>query len=361
MEVVGFKGFYRSLNSLLRKGKISWIKEHGGPDCPSGLVSITKMNVLLVDVDSKIPNLALMKISAYHKKQNHNVVLHRGLTISSTIEKPDVVYISCIFTKNRAAARRLARQFPEAEVHLGGSGINLSTTLPDEIEHLKPDYNLYQEINFSLGYTSRGCSRNCRFCIVPKKEGKPHAVADIYDFYNPKFKRMVLLDPNIFSVPHDHFKKIARQIIKEGIQEIEFNAGLDIRLIDDEKAKLLKEMHIQQPKFAWDNIDDEYSVLRGIEILRKHGIKRSVFYVLTGFDSTFEEDLYRLLKLKSLGQRPYLMRFEAARSDKENKEYIYLAAWANQPQFFETMSFDEYKRKWKAREENRNKVPIFGA
>jgi len=361
IEAVGFKGFYRSLNSLLRKRKISWYKSHGGPDGTPGLVSITRKSILLIDVDSVIANLALMKISAYHKQQGHDVTLQRGMKISNNKEKYDVVYISCLFAKNRTQARRLAKQFPESDVHLGGTGINLSTTLPDEIEHIMPDYNLYPEINYSLGYSSRGCPRNCGFCIVPKKEGKPHAVADIYDFYNPKFRKMTLLDPNIFSVPHDHFKKIARQIIKEGIQEIEFNAGLDIRLIDDEKAKLLKEMHIQQPKFAWDNIDDEYSVLRGIEILRKHGIKRSVFYVLTGFDSTFEEDLYRLLKLKSLGQRPYLMRFEAARSDKENKEYIYLAAWANQPQFFETMSFDEYKRKWKAREENRNKVPIFGA
>ena len=353
LESVGFKGFYRPLNSLLRKGKISWYKSHGGPGSTPGLVSITRKNVLLIDVDSKIMTLPLIKLSAWHKKQNHNVVLHRGLTISSTIDKPDVVYISCLFTKNRAAARRLAKQFPDAEIRIGGTGINLTTELPQEIEHQMPDYDLYPDCNYSLGYTVRGCFRECPWCVVPKKEGKPHPVADIYEFYNPKFKRMVVLDNNILALP-SHFRKIARQIIKEKI-EPEFNAGLDVRLLDDEKAKLLKQMRISQPKFAWDDLKDEYMVMRGIEILRKHGINRSLFYVLVGYNSTMEEDLYRLEKLKAVGQRAYVMRYETVRS---NKEYIYLAAWANQPQFFETMSFDEYKMKCKAREENRNNVPI---
>ena len=85
---------------------------------------------------------------------------------------------------------------------------------------------------------------------------------------------MVLLDNNIFSVPHDHFKRIARQIIKEKI-DVNFTTGLDIRFLDDEKAKLLKKMHISQPRFAWDDIRDEHMLMRGIEVLRQNGIKRS--------------------------------------------------------------------------------------
>lgn len=250
-----------------------------------------------------------MKISAWHKKQGHNVVLQRGLTPPNTIEKPDIVYISCLFTKNRAAARQLAKSFPDGEVHIGGTGINLSTTLPDEIENIFPDYNLYPEMNYSLGYTSRGCSRSCPWCIVPRKEGKPHAVADIYQFYNPRFRIMRLLDPNIFSVPHNYFQRIARQIIKEKIQ-VEFNAGLDIRLLDDEKAILLKKMHVINLKFAWDSVDDEYMVMRGIEILRRNGINRSMFYVLVGYNSSFQQDLYRLNRLRDLDQRAYVMVYD---------------------------------------------------
>jgi len=351
------QNFYRALGNLQKRCLIIWYKSHGGINSPSGLVSIIRKSILLIDVDSVIPNLALMKISAHHKKQGHDVTLQRGSNIFNNKEKYDVVYISCIFTKNRAAARRLGKQFPNAEVHLGGTGINLTTELPTEIEHLMPDYNLYPEINYSLGYTSRGCFRSCPWCVVPKKEGKPHAVADIYQFYNPRFTKMILLDPNIFSVPHDHFKKIARQIIRESIQ-VEFNAGLDIRLLDDEKAELLHKMHISQPKFAWDLVSDEYAVMKGIEVLVKHGIKRSLFYVLTGFNTTMGEDLYRLKKLKSLGQRPYVLRYETVRNVKE---YTLLSAWCNQPKFFETVSFDQYKMICKTREENRNTVPILEA
>jgi hypothetical protein len=194
------------LNGLQQRGLVIWHKEHGGPGSPSGLVLSQRKTVLLVDADSTIPNLALMKLSSYHKQQGHNVILQRGLEAKNTVDKPDVVYISCIFSRNKAATRRLAKQFPEAKVHLGGSGINLTTTLPDEIENIYPDYDLYPECDYSLGYCSRGCVRSCDWCVVPKKEGKAHPVADIYEFYNPKFKKMILLDPNIFAVP-DHFRK----------------------------------------------------------------------------------------------------------------------------------------------------------
>ncbi|MGD0951511.1 MAG: hypothetical protein ABR985_03810 [Methanotrichaceae archaeon] len=352
------ESFYRSLNNLQKRGMINWIKEHGGPNSPSGLVSIARKKVLCVDCDSKIPNLALLKISAFHKQQGHDVTLQRGLKIANNKEKYDFVYMSCIFTKNRSEARKLcnklSKQFPDAEMHIGGAGISLSTTLPDDIESLMPDYDLYPEMNYSLGYSSRGCSRNCGFCFVPKMkwEGKPHAVGDIYKFYNPRFRKMVLLDNNIFSVPHDHFKRIGRQIIKEKI-DVNFTTGLDIKFLDDEKAKLLKKMHISQPRFAWDDIRDEHMVMRGIEVLRQNGIKRSLFYVLVGFNSTLEEDLYRLEKLKAVGQRAYVMRYETVRGEPE---YNYLAAWANQPRMFETMTFEVFKAKSKLREEGRKDV-----
>jgi len=114
--------FYRALNGLQGRGLITWYKEHGGPNSPSGLVSITRTNVLLVDVDSTIANLALMKISSWHKKQGHNVDLQRGLHTTSS-KKYDFVYLSCIFTWNASETRMLAKQFPDSEVRIGGSGV----------------------------------------------------------------------------------------------------------------------------------------------------------------------------------------------------------------------------------------------
>lgn len=170
------------------------------------------------------------------------------------------------------AARKLARQFQShsVEVHIGGTGLNLTATLPDEIEHLMPDYDLYPECDYS------------------------------------------------------------------------FNAGLDLRLIDDQKAEILHKMKIKYIKFSWDNVRDEDLIMRGIEILRRNKINRAVFYVLVGFYSTIEEDLYRLEKLKSLGQRAYVMRYETV---KGNSLYSDLAAWSNQFSFFATMTFEEYRRR----------------
>src|SRR5512145_3078296 len=119
--------------------------------------------VLLVDVDRKIKNLDLMKISAWHKEQ--------GDDVGFCIENPDKVYISCVFTKNAGQARGISKLYPAAEIDIGGSGVNLSKQLPAEIENLKPDYNLYPS-EYSQGYTTRGCIRYCDFCIVPEKEGK---------------------------------------------------------------------------------------------------------------------------------------------------------------------------------------------
>ena len=291
----------------------------------------------LIDVDSRIANLPLMKLSAYHEQQGHNVYLQRGLLITNTIDKPNLVYISCIFTWNKSAARKLAKQFPDAEVQIGGSGVSLSTRLPEEVEILPPDYDLYPEIDYSLGYCVRGCPRSCGFCIIPKKDGKPRAFADIYDFWDSRHKKIVILDDNILALP-DHFKKIANQIIKEKLK-VEFHS-LDIRFLDDEIAALLKQMHVIEPHFAWDDIRDEYAVMRGIEILRRNGINRSIFYILIGFNSTWEEDLYRANRLRDLGQRAFIMVYN--KEILKDRRYFHLRGWTNGHMIFGSTTFEEY-------------------
>jgi hypothetical protein len=142
-------------------------------------------------------------------------------------------------------------------------------------------------------------------------------------------------------VPNNHFERIARQIIKKGIK-VDFNTGLDIRLIDDEKARLLKQMHVTEPRFAWDNIEDEYLVLRGIETLRRNGINRSIFYVLVGYEGTFEDCLYRVNKLRDLGQRVYVMPYERVELFKKDIRYLYLRRWGNARMIFASTKYEEF-------------------
>jgi hypothetical protein len=299
---------------------------------------MTAKCVLLIQADGKIPNLALMKLATHHKARGDEVSLVKGIKISSRLVVPDIVYISCIFSENRDAALHMARQFPRSQVYIGGSGVDLKTELSAEIEHLKPDYDLF-DCDYSIGFTSRGCIRKCPFCIVPEKEGHIKAVADIYEFWDPRHKHIVLCDNNILALP-EHFRYIADQISDENLT-VDFNQGLDIRLLTSENVDILASLRIKPNlRFSWDNTKSESAVLRGIQLLRDAGIKRSQFFVLSGFDSTFEDDLYRLNRLKQEGQRAYLMRYNTVRG---KREYNDLAAWANQPAFFSKMTFQEFQ------------------
>lgn len=287
------------------------------------------MKVLLIDIDSIIPNLALMKLSTYYKRRGDTIFLNELLN-------PDEVFISCIFKENRAKALGITRMF-NCPVEIGGYGIS-DKTLPDEIEHIMPDYALYN-CNYSLGFTTRGCIRKCPFCIVWMKEGYIRENCDIYEFWNPQHKHIVLFDNNILALP-DHFKKISEQILREGLT-VDFNQGLDIRLLDDENTKILKKLKIKpELRFAFDNINLEDEVVKGIETLKRNGINRSMWYVLVGFNSTIEEDLYRLKLLKKHNQTPYVMRYETC---KGKKIYADLAGWVNQQRFFKTMSFKRFQ------------------
>lgn len=276
-----------------------------------------------------------MKLSAWHKKQGDIVEFNNYLC------NPDKVYASCIFTENAYKIKQL----PFENVVAGGSGLqNWDMVLPDKIEHIMPDYSLYNS-DYSLGFTTRGCIRKCPWCIVPDKEGKIRAMADIYEFWDRKYGKIVLLDNNILALP-EHFKKITRQILKENLIT-EFNQGLDIRLLTLESAKILKKIKLSELWFAWDNIKEERIIFQGLKILKKAKIKNFRFYVLVGFNSTFEEDLYRFNILKKINQknklniRPYCMRYEKV---KKEAKYIRLAEWVNMPRFWAKMDFSEFLR-----------------
>lgn len=278
------------------------------------------MKILLIDVDSKIPNLALMRLSAYYKKQGDEIFLNNELC------NPDKVFISKVFTSSKIT-------YPGPAV-IGGSGYDVKITLSKEIEHLMPDYDLYR-CNYSLGFTTRGCVRNCKFCLVPEKEGKFKVVADIYEFLDKRFKKIVLLDNNILA-DKKHFITICGQIQKENLF-VDFNQGLDIRLVDEEIAKTLATMQMKRVRFSFDNVGLEPIVRAQMKILVKY-IKPSkiFFYVLCGFDTSFDEDMYRVQVLKLLGVDPFIMPYH-----KNSRLLNEFARWCN-IFFFRNTPFEDF-------------------
>lgn len=312
------------------------------------------MKVLLIDVDSRIPNLALMQISAWHKAQ--------GDTVSLDVpNNPDKVYISCIFKKNRTTALGIAKVYPNAEVLIGGSGVNYQD-LPEEMDTLYPDYDLYKNLIcqrcghqshackctkglvpgnmfYSMGFTTRGCIRQCPFCIVRDKEGPFHRWQHVSEFVNPKYKKVILLDNNVYADKKWFFENtdyiLEKKLAWNPIQ------GMDIRLLDHEIAQRLKELKWWgRMKFAWDNMADENAVRDGIFELKEVGIdirNRVQFYVLVNFCTTQEQDKYRCRELKKLGTNAFVMAF------KKDDWSRHIGKWANRKWIYWSCDIDDYE------------------
>jgi len=291
------------------------------------------MRVGLVQVDGSMPNLALMKLSAWHKSQGDEVVFR---TLNHPIDK---LYISCIFTKNAAQAKGIGLLFPEAEVVFGGYGIS-GVSLPDRVEHTYPDYELYG-IDYAMGYTSRGCIRKCPFCFIPKYEGMIREHSPFEEFWRGQ-EKMVLLDPNFLASPKRYEK--LEWLREKGIK-INFNQGLDLRLVNEKAGELLREIkamtHTFKSRmyhFAWDNIKDEEKIKRGIEILKGAGIPVSymMVYFLIGYDSDFENEMYRFEELRKMGVHPFAMVY-----DKRDPLRRGFSRWVNR-RLYKVTPWSEY-------------------
>lgn len=311
------------------------------------------MNILLLQIDGTMPNLALMKLSAYHKNRGDKVVLQNHL-FNNPI-RPDKVYISCVFAQNAGDALGIAKMF-DCPVEVGGPGVDWNKELPEEIEHIKPDYDLYG-IDYSMGFFSRGCFRNCPWCIVPKKEGNIHFHAPISEFWDPRHDKLILLDNNLLACAE--WKEALEFIIVHKLK-VNFNQGLDIRLIDNEEANWLNKIHaftstFKTPMFhfAFDHTNYENLLRQGVNILEKHGISayRQTFYVLCGFDVEAEDytwdyflenDYYRFKVLRELGVHPYIMKYN------DRKDIPILNAfdrWVNtHPPLYKVCDFKDYDR-----------------
>lgn len=307
------------------------------------------MRIGLVDVDGhNFPNLALMRISAYHKARGDVVEWWLG-----DMFHYDKVYMSKIFSD--AYSKPIADPINADEVIKGGTGwaIHLvdgkevfdkskDANLPNEIEKMFPDYSLYPEYPFAVSMTSRGCPRGCAFCHVAAKEGRGSIkVADVKDFWNGQ-SEIKVLDPNITACREK--RDLMRQYRETGAW-IDFTQGIDIRLVNDADIEDLNGMKLKMVHFAWDNPkDDLETAFRNFsEAFRIKDHRRKTVYVLTNFNSTTEENLYRIYTLRDLGYDPYVMIYNKPEAPRE---IIDLQRWVNNRRLFKTIKrFEDYDRR----------------
>lgn len=274
------------------------------------------MKVGLIDVDShNFPNLALIKISAYHKSKGDEVEWWNGL------KHYDLVYKSKVFDETYTQDEEHC--IMADQVIQGGTGYDLKNKLDPIIEHQYPDYSLYNEQR-AIGFLTRGCPRGCGFCIVAEKEGrKAYQVAELNEFWRGQ-KNITLLDPNITAAKE--CEKLFTDLINTG-SEIVFNQGIDIRFMDESKADLLNQMKIKTIHFAWDNYEFQtYEKLKQIRPLMKQEKRNLAVYVLTNFNTTHEQDLERVMKLRELEYNPYVMIYNKPSAPKITKQ---LGRWVN--------------------------------
>lgn len=282
-------------------------------------------SVRLTHIDGKLPNLALMKLSHFHRQRGDSVYFTRTLTRDFFEPGYDVVYGSTIFEFSRERTAVFTGQFPNAIV--GGTGSGSWDTVEqvigaEEYEHY--DYSIYPDFTGSIGFTARGCRLRCGFCVVPKKEGKPRAVNTIYDIWRgePYPKHIHLLDNDFFGQPEEQWRGRVREILDGGFR-VCFNQGINIRLITDEAAECIAQLPYYDDGFkvrrmytAWDNLKDEAIFFRGVERLERAGVPPThlLVYMLIGYDKTetMERIMYRFNRMVERGIRPYPMVYNNA-------------------------------------------------
>ena len=253
--------------------------------------------------DAPKHNLALMKISAWHKKQGDQV------TLNMPIMPCDYSYASILYEKNKM-------MFNADEY--GGSAFT-EPCLSQEIEHTKPDYSLFP-IDYSLGYTFRPCFRKCVFCKVPAMNHPDNRHHSIWEFHNPHFKKICLLNNNTFF--DKQWKETFEEIWDANLTVVDEN-GYDLRLMDEEKADALRRTRFDgRIHYAWDLMENEHQVLQGLSIAPKGTV-----YVLIGYNTTQAEDIYRVQKIVELGHDPYIMPYHQNKAEKRFKRFIDSFMW----------------------------------
>ena len=308
------------------------------------------MKIGLIDVDGhNYPNLPLMKISAWHKQQGDSVEWYSPM-FSGHMDK---VYMSKVFSFTPDY-----EYFVDAdEVIKGGTGYAISLEggvetydksrdkpLADEIEHIYPDYSLYPEYtdDTAYGFLTRGCPRGCGFCHVANKEGRcSHKVADLSEFWNGQ-KNIVLCDPIILACK-DHMDLLQQLVDSKAY--VNFNQGLDVRLMNERNLDLLKKIKVKYIHIAFDDYKQKDVIVPKMKLLREKvswDHHKIMVYILTNFDTTVEQDIERIQFCRELDMAPYPMIY-----DKEHCDPIYrkIQRWCNNFIFWKCPTFEAYKRR----------------
>lgn len=306
------------------------------------------MEIGLYDVDShNFPNLALMKISAYHK------MLGDSVEWLNRLKHYDKIYVSKVFGDEYSQMDMTV--IDAAEIVFGGTGFAITIEngkevyhkdrdkeLPYEIEHIYPDYSLYAKLtkNKAYGFLTRGCCNNCEFCIVSEKEGRCSVkVADLSEWWD-KQKEIILLDPNILACKER--KELLQQLI-DSKAKVDFTQGLDARFVSSEIAEMLKKIKTKTWHFAFDFMKNEKAIIKGLQTFVdkvEPDRRNAKVYVLTNFDTTFEEDYYRIQKIKEIGLTPDVRIYRKNTAPRITRD---LQRWCNNRFIYEsTPSFFDY-------------------
>lgn len=311
-----------------------------------------EIRIGLIDVDGHhYPNIPLMKLSAWHKRRGDQVEWYNTeFPLLNT--RYDRVYMSKVFS----FSPDIIYPINADEVIKSGSGYCISLVndkevydkskeieLPYEIEHIYPDYSLYPEYtkDTAYGFLTRGCPRGCDFCHVKCKEGgKSYKVADLSEFWSGQ-RNIVLCDPNILAYP-GHLELL--QQLVDSKAKVNFNQGLDIRLINDKNLELIKQIRLDGIHFAYDRYEDKHIIEPKLKTFKEatgydKDKGRVMVYILTNFNTTIEQDIERIQFCRSLRFSPYPMIY-----DKEHCKPIYkkLQRWCNNFIFWNTPTFEDY-------------------
>ncbi len=293
----------RSLPTAFWKKRLS-LPDGGKPEMDPGPVRLRRDMVLLIDVDGRLPNLALMKLSAHFGGNGRTVHLGKR---DCFLKEPDEVYASTLFYSPQSERRNeRLREYYGDRLTLGGTGQDVSSRLPRPVEALPPDYTLYPELgDRAIGFMTRGCPFACPFCVVTSKEGEPKQVSDLDTLLEGgRRNKLILLDDNILSYPDaDRF---LWEMADRGIR-VNFTQTLDLRLVNRERAKLIRGIQCSNTRFTRSNYHFSLNHNRNLDLVaRKYQLfdferrDNVEFVCMYGFDTTLEEDVDRFMFLRSL-------------------------------------------------------------
>lgn len=295
------------------------------------------MKVGLIDVDGhNFPNLALMKLSAWHKAHGDDVEWWHGFA------HYDRVYMSKVFDETYTPD---AFDPPNAdEIIRGGTGYDLHNVLPNEVEHICPDYSLYPKLteDTAYGFLTRGCPRGCPFCIVAEKEGRAsRMVADLSEWWSGQ-KNIKLLDPNLLAC-QSHMDLLDQ--LSKSKAWVDFTQGLDARLLTTDNIEAINRVKAKNIHFAWDKIDETDAVMRGLELYKRYANRKvngafAAVYVLTNYNTDFKFDEFRVETLRRMGFDPYVMIYDKPNAPTRLRKY---QRYVNAKWIFKSCSFDEYQ------------------